>query len=47
VIYDDLPVLNLVAFNTVTVFNRRVHGHTLTADGVNANFADVWIDAVA
>jgi peptide/nickel transport system substrate-binding protein len=47
VVYDDLPVLNLIAFDTVTVFNRRVQNHTLTADGVNANFADVWLDGVA
>jgi peptide/nickel transport system substrate-binding protein len=44
VVYDDLPLLNLVAFDTVTVFNRRVHDHTLTADGLNANFADVYLD---
>jgi peptide/nickel transport system substrate-binding protein len=44
VVYDDLPILNLVAFDTVTVFNRRVHDHTLTADGLNANFADVYLD---
>jgi peptide/nickel transport system substrate-binding protein len=44
VVYDDLPVLNLVAFDTVTVFNRRVRDHTLTADGMNANFADVYLD---
>ena len=43
VAYDDLPVLNLVAFDTVTVFNRRVHDHTVTADGTNANFAGVYI----
>jgi peptide/nickel transport system substrate-binding protein len=43
VVYDDLPLLNLVAFDTVTVFNRRVHDHTLTADGLNANFADVYL----
>ncbi|MGD0107017.1 MAG: ABC transporter substrate-binding protein [Rhodopila sp.] len=45
VVYDDLPILNLVAFDTVTVFNRRVHDHTLTADGLNANFAAVYLDA--
>lgn len=44
VVRDDLPVLNLVAFDSVTIFNRRVRNHTLTADGVNANFADVWLD---
>jgi peptide/nickel transport system substrate-binding protein len=47
VVYDDVPVLNLIAFDTVTVFNRRVQNHTLTADGVNANFADVWLDGIA
>jgi peptide/nickel transport system substrate-binding protein len=43
VAYDDLPLLDLVAFDTVTVFNRRVHDHTVTADGLNANFADVYL----
>jgi peptide/nickel transport system substrate-binding protein len=44
VIYDGLPALNLNVFETVTVFNRRVHDHTPTADGVSANFAKVWLD---
>jgi peptide/nickel transport system substrate-binding protein len=43
-VYDDLPLLNLVAFDTVTIFNRRVHDHTLTADGLSANFANVYLN---
>jgi peptide/nickel transport system substrate-binding protein len=47
VVYDDLPGLNLIAFDSVTVFTRRVQSHTLTTDGVNANFADVWLNETA
>lgn len=40
----DLPAVNLVSFQSFTVFNKAVKNHTLTADGLAANFADVWLD---
>ena len=43
----DLPVLPLVAVESVTVANRRVHNHTINAHGSYANFADVWLDPKA
>jgi peptide/nickel transport system substrate-binding protein len=27
----------------VTLYNRRVHNHTVTADGLGCNLADVFI----
>lgn len=43
-VYEDLPVLNLVSFESLTVFNKRVKDHTVTADGMSANFADVYLE---
>jgi peptide/nickel transport system substrate-binding protein len=39
----DLPYLPLTHLDLVTVYNKRVRNHTLTADGIHANFADVYI----
>ena len=43
----DLPVLPLVAVESVTVANKRVHNHTINAHGTYANFAEVWLDPKA
>lgn len=40
----DLPALPLVAVESVTVANKRVHNHTINAHGTYANFAEVWVD---
>jgi peptide/nickel transport system substrate-binding protein len=39
----DLPDLNLVAPQYLTVYSRAVHNHTTGPDGVSASFADVWL----
>ncbi|MGE0733852.1 MAG: ABC transporter substrate-binding protein [Alphaproteobacteria bacterium] len=39
----DLPYLPLTHLDMVTIYNKRVRNHTITADGVHANFADVYI----
>lgn len=44
-VYRDLPILNLVAPRMVTLANRRVHDHTVSAQGLEGNFADVWLSA--
>jgi hypothetical protein len=44
IVYDDLSLPNLLAFDTVTVFNRRVQNHTQTAHRLNANFANACWD---
>ena len=43
IIADEVPVVNLIALENVTVFNKRVRNHTLGAEGVQANFAEVYI----
>ena len=39
----DLPYLPLTHLDMVTLYNKRVRNHTIGADGVHANFADVYI----
>ncbi|MFM0210284.1 ABC transporter substrate-binding protein [Paraburkholderia sediminicola] len=39
----DLPDINLVAPQYLTVYSRAVHNHTTSPDGVSASFADVWL----
>ncbi|PZR49023.1 ABC transporter substrate-binding protein [Paraburkholderia fungorum] len=39
----DLPIVNLVTLKQVTLYNRRVHNHTVTADGLGGNLADVFL----
>jgi peptide/nickel transport system substrate-binding protein len=41
----DLPDLTLLAPRQFTIFNPRVVDHTITADGINGNFADVLVTA--
>jgi peptide/nickel transport system substrate-binding protein len=43
IVERDLPDINLVAPDYVTLYNRRVHDHTLSPDGLDANFADVYL----
>ncbi len=40
----DLPVLPLMEMRFFTVANRKLHNHTVTADGlIGGNFADAWL----
>jgi peptide/nickel transport system substrate-binding protein len=39
----DLPDINLVSPQYLTVSSRTVHNHTISPDGVSASFADVWL----
>ncbi|QIB34601.1 ABC transporter substrate-binding protein [Ancylobacter pratisalsi] len=41
---EDLPALPLVAVESVTVANKRVHNYTIDAHGTYGNFATVWVD---
>jgi peptide/nickel transport system substrate-binding protein len=43
VVGRDLPIIDLVTLKQVTLYNRRVHNHTVTADGLDGNLADVFI----
>jgi len=39
----DLPDINLVSPQYVTVYSRAVHDHTTSPDGLSASFANVWL----
>jgi peptide/nickel transport system substrate-binding protein len=43
IIANDLPDITLLAPRQLTIANTRVAGHTLTADGLAANLAEVYI----
>ncbi|MDN7182842.1 ABC transporter substrate-binding protein [Caballeronia sp. SEWSISQ10-4 2] len=43
VVGRDLPILDLITLKQVTLYNKRVHNHTVTADGLDGNLADVFI----
>ncbi len=44
VVARDVPDLNLYQPEFITIANQRVHDHSLTADGVESNLADVWVE---
>jgi peptide/nickel transport system substrate-binding protein len=41
---EDVPDITLLTLNQFTIFNKRVHDHTIGAGGLNENFAQVWVD---
>ncbi|MEX3633393.1 ABC transporter substrate-binding protein [Paraburkholderia sp. BR14320] len=43
ILEHDLPDINLVSPQYLTVYSRAVHNHTTGPDGVSASFADVWL----
>ncbi|MDQ2188040.1 ABC transporter substrate-binding protein [Alcaligenaceae bacterium A4P071] len=46
IVARDIPDLNLYQPEFITIAHQRVHDHSLTADGVESNLADVYVDAV-
>lgn len=42
-IATDLPTLELLAPSLFTVFNQRVHNHTVDADGLQSHLSGVWL----
>lgn len=40
----DLPAVDLVAIKYVTIYNKRVKDHTVTADGVKSTMASTYIE---
>lgn len=43
IIHEELPVLNLVQFQSVTIFNTRLQDYIITADGVDGDFSELRI----
>lgn len=44
IVREELPDVALYQPEYVTIANARVHDHSLTADGVESNLADVYLD---
>lgn len=44
IVEHDLPDINLVSPEFITIYNRRVHDHSVTADGVEGNLSSVWVE---
>jgi peptide/nickel transport system substrate-binding protein len=44
-VMEDLPDLTLLAPKQITIASRRISDHTVTADGIAGNLADVRIRA--
>lgn len=44
-IVRDLPDITLLALDNYTIADRRVRGHTVSADGIAGNLAGAWIGA--
>jgi len=40
---QDLPLIDLFEPRFFTVFNKRLHGHTIGAEGVCGSFAEAWL----
>jgi peptide/nickel transport system substrate-binding protein len=43
IVYRDLPILPIVAPRMVTLANKRVRNHTVTAQGLEGNLAGVYL----
>lgn len=43
IIAEQLPSLELVAPDLYTVYNKRVHDHTVDADGLQGTLANAWV----
>lgn len=41
----ELPDISLISPQYITIYNRRVHDHSLTADGIENTLSDVWVEA--
>jgi peptide/nickel transport system substrate-binding protein len=44
IVGEELPDISLFSPLYITIKNKRVHDESLTADGVEANLAHVWLD---
>jgi peptide/nickel transport system substrate-binding protein len=43
IVERDLPDIDLVEQQQITLYNKRVHDHTTSPDGLDANFANVYL----
>ena len=43
IVQNDLPIIPLLESKYFTVYNRKLHDHTVTADGPYGSFADAYL----
>ncbi|MBS7810228.1 ABC transporter substrate-binding protein [Roseococcus pinisoli] len=41
----EVPDINICSPTFLTIYNKRAHGHSLTANGIEASLADAYVDA--
>lgn len=44
IVAEEVPSITLQTLANLTIYNRKVKDHTVGADGLNGNLADVWIE---
>jgi peptide/nickel transport system substrate-binding protein len=44
IVNAEIPLINLITIKSVTIFDKRVKNHTVTADGLSGNLADVYLE---
>ncbi|PWC19583.1 ABC transporter substrate-binding protein [Brenneria corticis] len=44
IVMRDAPDINLLSPLFITIYNPRVHDHSLTADGIEGNLSGVWVE---
>ncbi|MCO6418447.1 ABC transporter substrate-binding protein [Siccirubricoccus sp. KC 17139] len=45
IVAAEVPDINIASPVFLTIYNKRVHDHSLTANGIEANLADAYVDA--
>ncbi len=45
IVQRELPDINLASPQFITIYNKRVHDHSLTADGLEGNISGVWVES--
>lgn len=43
IVCREVPSMNVVTVKAYTIYNKKVHNHTVTADGVMGNLGDVYL----
>ena len=43
IVATELPDINTVSPRQITLYNQRVQGHTVSPNGLDESFADVWL----
>ncbi|WP_424811345.1 ABC transporter substrate-binding protein [Roseococcus sp. YIM B11640] len=44
IVANEIPDINLASPTFLTIYNKRVHDHSLTANGIEAGLADCYVD---